>query len=100
MEEGTEGKRVSAEGEAQKREADSESEDLVASKKPRTEASTVEDGNAAKEEPFDIEADAAEDKGSRHTMEDSWVVLLDASLDYPGKLRFFSYFISFFFSKL
>ncbi|KAH9322772.1 hypothetical protein KI387_017411, partial [Taxus chinensis] len=34
-----------------------------------------------------IEADAAEDKGSRHTMEDAWVVLLDASLGIPGKLR-------------
>ncbi|KAJ6800779.1 uncharacterized protein M6B38_201950 [Iris pallida] len=36
---------------------------------------------------FSIEADAAEDKGSRHTMEDAWVVLPDASLEYPGKLR-------------
>ncbi|XP_010537477.1 PREDICTED: probable protein phosphatase 2C 8 [Tarenaya hassleriana] len=36
---------------------------------------------------FDIEADVAEDKGSRHTMEDAWVVLPDASLDFPGKLR-------------
>lgn len=35
-----------------------------------------------------IEADAAEDKGSRHTMEDAWVVLPDASLEYPGKLRY------------
>ncbi|KAG1346955.1 putative protein phosphatase 2C 67 [Cocos nucifera] len=34
-----------------------------------------------------IEADAAEDKGSRHTMEDAWVVLPDASLEYPGNLR-------------
>lgn len=34
-----------------------------------------------------IEADAAEDKGSRHTMEDAWVVLPDPSLEYPGKLR-------------
>ncbi|CAL9089282.1 probable protein phosphatase 2C 67 isoform X2 [Musa acuminata AAA Group] len=34
-----------------------------------------------------IEADAAEDKGSRHTMEDASVVLLDASLESPGKLR-------------
>eukprot|EP01018_Ginkgo_biloba_P010923 Gb_30930 [translate_table: standard] len=33
-----------------------------------------------------VEADAAEDKGSRHTMEDAWVVLLDASLGTPGKL--------------
>ncbi|XP_057841388.2 probable protein phosphatase 2C 8 isoform X2 [Cryptomeria japonica] len=34
-----------------------------------------------------VEADAAEDKGSRHTMEDAWVVLSDASLGIPGKLR-------------
>ena len=34
-----------------------------------------------------IEADAAEDRGSRHTMEDAWVVLPDASLEYAGKLR-------------
>ncbi|KAG9449011.1 hypothetical protein H6P81_008976 [Aristolochia fimbriata] len=34
-----------------------------------------------------IEADAAEDKGSRHSMEDAWVVLPDASLEHPGKLR-------------
>ncbi|CAN0902360.1 Probable protein phosphatase 2C 8 [Linum grandiflorum] len=36
---------------------------------------------------LEIEAEAAEDKGSRHSMEDAWVVLLDAALDYPGKLR-------------
>ncbi|XP_077243989.1 protein phosphatase 2C family protein isoform X1 [Tasmannia lanceolata] len=34
-----------------------------------------------------IEADAAEDKGSRHNMEDAWVVLPDASFEFPGKLR-------------
>lgn len=48
-----------------------------------------------KEMSFIIEADAAEDKGSRHSMEDKWVVLSDASLEFPGKLRFFiilSYF--------
>ncbi|KAK8968677.1 putative protein phosphatase 2C 8 [Platanthera guangdongensis] len=37
---------------------------------------------------FNIDAAAAEDKGSRHTMEDAWVVLPDASLDYPGSSRF------------
>lgn len=37
--------------------------------------------------PCTIEADAAEDNGSRHTMEDASVVLLDASLQVPGKLR-------------
>ncbi|KAL0462336.1 UNVERIFIED_CONTAM: putative protein phosphatase 2C 8 [Sesamum latifolium] len=34
-----------------------------------------------------IEADAAEDRGSRHTMEDAWVVLDDATLEFPGNLR-------------
>ncbi|XP_061353070.1 probable protein phosphatase 2C 8 isoform X2 [Gastrolobium bilobum] len=75
--------------ETHKREADSEiKEDLVASKKSRTESSEVGlDENAVKVVTFHIEADAAEDKGSRHTMEDACVVLLDASLDYPGNLR-------------
>lgn len=36
---------------------------------------------------YNIEADAAEDKGSRHSMEDAWVVLHDACLDFPGALR-------------
>ncbi|XP_058001695.1 probable protein phosphatase 2C 8 isoform X1 [Hevea brasiliensis] len=36
---------------------------------------------------FNIEADAAEDKGSRHSMEDAWVLLPEASLDSPGTLR-------------
>lgn len=36
-----------------------------------------------------VEADAAEDKGSRHSMEDAWVVLPDAWSDFPVKLRFF-----------
>ncbi|GMH22225.1 hypothetical protein Nepgr_024068 [Nepenthes gracilis] len=50
------------------------------------------DGGGGEEEyqkssSFVIEADAAEDKGSRHLMEDAWVVLLDASLGSPGKLR-------------
>ena len=37
---------------------------------------------------FRIEADAAEDKGSRQTMEDAWVLLPSASLNSTGKLRF------------
>lgn len=41
-----------------------------------------------------IDAAAAEDKGSRHTMEDAWVVLPDASLEYPGKLRFVCFFFT------
>ncbi|KAK4350069.1 hypothetical protein RND71_029382 [Anisodus tanguticus] len=36
---------------------------------------------------FEIEADAAEDKGSRRTMEDASVLLPHPSLDFPGKLR-------------
>lgn len=36
---------------------------------------------------LEIEADAAEDKGSRHTMEDTSVVLLDATADSPTNLR-------------
>lgn len=36
---------------------------------------------------LEIEADAAEDKGSRHTMEDTSVVLLDATADSPSNLR-------------
>ncbi|KAK7271210.1 hypothetical protein RJT34_26920 [Clitoria ternatea] len=75
--------------ENQKREADpgSNKEDddpVVASKKPKIESCNE---NGVKELTFHIEADAAEDKGSRHTMEDAWVVLLDATLDYPGNLR-------------
>ncbi|KAL9324452.1 hypothetical protein ACSQ67_009309 [Phaseolus vulgaris] len=76
--------------ETQKREcADSEGEkDGVASKKPKIESCAKgSDDNGVKEPSFLVEADAAEDKGSRLTMEDAWVVLLDASLDYPGKLR-------------
>ncbi|XP_043696331.1 probable protein phosphatase 2C 8 [Telopea speciosissima] len=34
-----------------------------------------------------VEGDAAEDKGSRHKMEDAWVVLPDATLELPGTLR-------------
>lgn len=73
-----------------KREADSENKDEIsASKKSRVESS---EENASKEVTFfRIEADAAEDKGLRHTMEDEWVVLLNAALDYPGNLRFFNF---------
>lgn len=86
-----------------KREADVEDPD-VTTKKFKTEAAAdsgdctgrkLEAGNGDEEDKIvkrevelEIEADAAEDKGSRHTMEDAWVLLLDASLDSPGKLRF------------
>lgn len=42
---------------------------------------------AEEKKEFLVEADVAEDKGARHTMEDVWVVLPDASLEFPGKLR-------------
>lgn len=42
---------------------------------------------AEEKKEFFVEADVAEDKGARHTMEDVWVVFPDASLDFPGKLR-------------
>ncbi|XP_047339206.1 probable protein phosphatase 2C 8 [Impatiens glandulifera] len=35
----------------------------------------------------EIEAEAAEDKGTRHSMEDTWVILPDATLGLPGTLR-------------
>lgn len=52
--------------------------------------STEEDNTscvAEEKKEMIVEADVAEDKGARHTMEDVWVVLPDASLDFPGKLR-------------
>lgn len=71
-------------------------EDPVVSKKPRIESCEMgSNDNGVKEPSFLIEAEAAEDKGVRHTMEDASVVLLDASLDYPGNLRFFLLFCLF-----
>ncbi|TXG51403.1 hypothetical protein EZV62_023927 [Acer yangbiense] len=43
--------------------------------------------NTKKIDVFEIEADAAEDKGSRHSMEDAWVVMVDARADSPPNLR-------------
>ncbi|KAK1552617.1 hypothetical protein Q3G72_020324 [Acer saccharum] len=43
--------------------------------------------NTKKIDVFEIEADAADDKGSRHSMEDAWVVMLDARADSPPNLR-------------
>ncbi|KAK8692684.1 hypothetical protein V6N13_070291 [Hibiscus sabdariffa] len=60
-------------------EVDDETSDLAV-KKPKTQPS-------GKEKLLDIEADVAEDKGTRHSMEDAWVIMLDAILDSPGKLR-------------
>lgn len=47
----------------------------------------IHDHSISSEDRISIEADAAEDKGSRHTMEDAWVLLPDARLEFPGKLR-------------
>jgi integrin-linked kinase-associated serine/threonine phosphatase 2C len=64
----------------QKRGSDSEDKpDGIVVKKAKTEVFS------------EIQADAAEDKGSRHTMEDAWVVLLDAAADSPVKLRSFMF---------
>ncbi|XP_055825610.1 probable protein phosphatase 2C 8 isoform X2 [Solanum dulcamara] len=75
-----------------KREAHSDSSDFVTKKlrssdtqeEPKAEITVPKNGT---ELYFEIEADAAEDKGSRHTMEDASVVLPDAGLEFPGKLR-------------
>lgn len=59
--------------------------DVVSEK--AADANAIINRNAS-EAVFLVEGDAAEDKGARHTMEDASVVLLDASLGLPGKLRF------------
>ncbi|KAH6801793.1 Protein phosphatase 2C family protein [Perilla frutescens var. frutescens] len=51
-----------------------------------TQSTNTEASNTTKG-LFALEADAAEDKGSRHTMEDAWVVLQDATSDSSGNLR-------------
>ncbi|XVE58743.1 hypothetical protein DITRI_Ditri04bG0193400 [Diplodiscus trichospermus] len=65
-------------------EVDDESSDSSA-KRPKTQTPIPEE--VEKEKSLEIEADVAEDKGSRHTMEDAWVIMLDATLNSPGKLR-------------
>ncbi|RWR93927.1 putative protein phosphatase 2C 8 [Cinnamomum micranthum f. kanehirae] len=47
----------------------------------------IHDHSISSEDKIFIEADVAEDKGSRHTMEDAWVLLPEAGLEFPGKLR-------------
>lgn len=75
----------------QNRESDSGESSSIA-KKPKTEKGqnleVNEPNSDVREMGFEIEADAAEDKGLRHNMEDTWVVLLDASSDFQEKLRF------------
>ena len=46
---------------------------------------------------FEIEADVAEDKGSRHTMEDASVLLFDSDFDSSSKFRFLFLNPTFFF---
>ena len=55
-------------------------------KKSKTDDNQMSTGN---ELLFAVQADGAEDKGSRHSMEDKFVVLPDATLNFPpGTLRF------------
>ncbi|KAL3640749.1 hypothetical protein CASFOL_015717 [Castilleja foliolosa] len=60
-------------------------EDDLKSQSTTNEASSTNVSSG--KEIFELEADAAEDKGSRHSMEDAWVVLPDAAMDFPGDLR-------------
>lgn len=79
-----EGSTIGIPGEAtnhHKRDGDSCEEDVVLKK------SRASDLTSETRADVGIEADAAEDKGSRHTMEDAWVILPDASLGFTGKLR-------------
>lgn len=76
-----------------KREGDFDDFNLIA-KKSKIEKVNENEEEAARAQIMhkqidfvEIEADAAEDKGSRHTMEDASVVLLDASSDSPPNLR-------------
>lgn len=66
-------------------EVDDDSSDSAA-KRPKAQT-PVQEESEKEEKSLEIEADVAEDKGSRHTMEDAWVIMLDATLDSPGKLR-------------
>ncbi|KAM5570492.1 putative protein phosphatase 2C 8 [Rosa sericea] len=77
-----------------KRESDSGDSSSVAKKPkidqsqiPEVDSSGSEANSDAREMGFEIEAEAAEDKGLRHAMEDAWVLLLDASLGFQGNLR-------------
>ncbi|CAG7869243.1 unnamed protein product [Brassica rapa] len=58
---------------------------------PAVDNRTAEEGSSSciseEKKGFVFEADVAEDKGARQAMEDVSVLLPDASLDFPGKLR-------------
>lgn len=78
-----------------KREAEFQEDPNSESAAKRTKLAKVEVHDIPSKRDDDcveIEADAAEDKGSRHSMEDAWVVMLDAFPDSPGKLRCSSFF--------
>ncbi|KAL5751280.1 hypothetical protein ACOSP7_025883 [Xanthoceras sorbifolium] len=69
-----------------KREIDFDDSTNSTIKKPRIE-NNVKAELLKKKDVVEIEADAAEDKGSRHSMEDAWVVMLDPPADSPPNLR-------------
>nr|TKW32612.1 hypothetical protein SEVIR_2G178800v2 [Setaria viridis] len=65
-------------------------ESEVPSNKCVSDGKSAVDSNVSGEQKMvltAVEADAAEDKGCRHTMEDAWVVLPNAGVEYPGSLR-------------
>ncbi|XP_050377004.1 probable protein phosphatase 2C 8 [Argentina anserina] len=71
----------------QKRESDSGDSSSVIKKLKLEHGQDPEAESSKMEMGFEIEAEAAEDKGLRQSMEDAWVVLLDGSLGFQGKLR-------------
>lgn len=73
----------------QKRESESGDSSSVAKKVKLEHGQDPEVESSEREVGFEIEAEAAEDKGLRQSMEDAWVVHLDASLGFKGTLRFF-----------
>lgn len=72
---------------SKKLKTDNEGNQIAEASNCRNVRNEVNTNGKNEEKCFTVEADAAEDKGSRHTMEDAWLVLQDASLDFPGKLR-------------
>ncbi|KAL0857205.1 hypothetical protein Bca101_062359 [Brassica carinata] len=79
--------RISSGGEDEKLEIPVGGEEAIAAVVNRA----AEEGGSSciseEKKGFVFEADVSEDKGARHAMEDVSVVLPDASLDFPGKLR-------------
>ena len=73
----------------QKRESESGDSSSVAKKVKLEHGQDPEVESSERDMGFEIEAEVAEDKGLRQSMEDAWVVQLDASLGFKGTLRFF-----------